>query len=137
MRPLVRLAVPLLAGAVSLVACGGSDDDGGSADGGNDAGSEQSDAGAQLFKIKGCASCHGTGIAPDLDGVYGSEVTLEDGTTITADDAYLHRSIREPGAQRVAGYDVKMPIVNVNDEELAELVAYIRSLGGDGEDTAP
>jgi mono/diheme cytochrome c family protein len=137
MRPLVRLAVPLLAGAVAFVACGG--DDGGNAgdNGGSGSSSAQGEEGEQLFKSKGCASCHGTGIAPELEGVFGSEVELEDGSTVTADDAYLRRSIKEPGAQRVAGYDVKMPAVDVNAEELATLVAYIRHLGGEGEDAAP
>ena len=44
------------------------------------------------------------GVGPKFVGLYGSQVTLDDGSTVVADDAYIRRSITDPDAQRVAGY---------------------------------
>jgi cytochrome c oxidase subunit II len=64
--------------------------------------------GKQLFASDGCAACHSlsgsAGAGPTLKGVASSSVTLADGSTATADDAYLSRSITEPDAQIVKGY---------------------------------
>ena len=106
-------------------ACGGDDDSSGvtlSPDG---------EAGRSVFQSKGCGSCHGTGVGPDLENLYGTDVELDDGTVVVADDAYLRRAITDPGAQKVDGYDVRMPTADVSDEELAQLIAYIRDIGGD------
>jgi cytochrome c oxidase subunit 2 len=129
MGPLLRLVVPFVAGAATLAGCGGD----GSGASGTDSADGGGNGGKTVFTSKGCSSCHGTGIAPDLEGIYGTDVELEDGTTVTVDDAYIERSITDPGAQRVAGYDVKMPSVDLSDGELAALVAYVRELGGGDE----
>jgi len=92
-------------------------------------------AGQALFASLGCAACH-TGvegaIGPPLEGLSGSQVPLEDGTEVTADEAYLRESILNPQAHIVAGYQPIMPSFagRVSEEELAALVAYIQSLGG-------
>ena len=88
--------------------------------------------GEQLAKDRGCQSCHkleGAGIGPTWVGLYGSTVTLDDGSTVVADDAYLHRSIEDPSAQKAAGFDVAMPQIALDPDEIDDLVAYIRSLG--------
>jgi cytochrome c oxidase subunit 2 len=63
--------------------------------------------------------------------VYGSSVRLDDGRTVVADEAYIRESIFNPNAKVVAGYphDV-MPVFEgqVNEEELLQLIAYIKSL---------
>lgn len=123
----------LLASAASiglLAACGG--DDGGGADpGGTEAGAggEAPASGEELFDERGCAGCHRTDVAPDLEGLYMEEVELEDGSTVVADEEYLERSIRDPGADVVDGATVQMPTVSLSDEEIEQLVAYIRDLG--------
>ncbi|MBK9713947.1 MAG: c-type cytochrome [Kouleothrix sp.] len=94
-------------------------------------------AGQRLFAGSGCGGCHvmgGGGAAPSLEGVFGSQVQLEGGQTVTADEAYLRRSILDPQAQVVAGYRPIMPSFRgkLSDQELAQLIAYIRSLGGPG-----
>ena len=80
-----------------------------------------------------CASCHGPegsgGVAPQLAGLYGSQVTLSDGSTVIADDAYIRRSITDPDAQRVEGYTLKMPDTGLDDDEIEVVLAYIRELG--------
>jgi mono/diheme cytochrome c family protein len=128
MPPLGRLLVPMLAGVVAFAACGG-DDDAGGADGGGSL-SADGEAGRAVFDSKNCASCHGTGLGPDLEGIFGTEVELEDGTTATVDEDYLERSITDPSAQKVDGFDVTMPPPDVSDDEVRLLVAYIRDLGG-------
>jgi mono/diheme cytochrome c family protein len=65
--------------------------------------------GKQLYTSDGCAACHSlggsAGAGPTFKGLAGSTVTLTDGSTVTADDAYLSRSITDPDAQIVKGYN--------------------------------
>jgi len=92
----------------------------------------QAATGKQLAGTKGCVSCHtSTGQVsegPTWKGIYGHPVTLTDGTSVTVDDAYLQRSIRDPSAQVVQGFRPGMPTTPVTDEELAALIAYIKAL---------
>lgn len=56
---------------------------------------------------------------------------LEDGTSVVADRDYLYQSIREPGAQIVAGYQNLMPAsvaMEMSDEQIDDVIAYIESL---------
>ena len=90
--------------------------------------------GAQLFQSLGCSGCHGevaSAIAPTLHGVFGSQVKLQSGETVTADEAYVQESILNPQAKIVAGYQPIMPSFSgrVNDQQLSALVAYVKSLG--------
>src|SRR5215471_16910936 len=91
------------------------------------------EAGAKLFRELACNNCHvssGQGRGPSLVGLYGSIVRLEGGATVVADDNYLRESILNPRAKIVAGYKADMPVFQglVNEEQLLELIAYIRSL---------
>ncbi len=80
-----------------------------------------------------CASCHGAdgtgGVGPKFVGLYGSQVTLTDGSTVVADDEYIRRSITDPGAERVEGYTVNMPASDLDDDDIEAVLAYIRELG--------
>jgi hypothetical protein len=58
---------------------------------------------------------------------------LDDGTSVTADDAYLTRSIDDPDAQIVAGFQrgVMSSVIRPGSVDAADtraLVAYIDSL---------
>ena len=91
------------------------------------------EAGQNIAVLKGCTSCHSvddqTKIAPPWRGLYGSEIELNDGTTITVDDAYLIESIKEPNAKIVNGFTRgAMPPISLTDEEIEALVAYIKSV---------
>lgn len=80
----------------------------------------------------GCAGCHtdaDTEIAPTWNGIWGTSVELEDGTTVTVDEAYVRRSIEEPQADIVAGFSASMPVLPMSEEEKSALVDYIESLG--------
>jgi len=90
-------------------------------------------AGEKLFTEKACATCHlpdGKGRAPSLNGVYQAKVLLMDGSTVTADDAYLRESILAPNAKIVAGFQPLMPTFQgqLTEEEILALTAYIKSL---------
>ncbi len=90
-------------------------------------------SGEQLFNQFGCISCHrpdGQGVAPSLVGAFGTEVKLESGGSVVVDDAYVRESIRSPLAKVVAGYEPVMPDFDgqINDQQLTDLVTYIKSL---------
>jgi len=90
-------------------------------------------AGEKLFAEKACSTCHlsnGTGRAPSLNGVYGGTVRLADGSTVTADEAYIRESILYSNAKIVAGYQPLMPSFQgqLTEEQILSLTAYIKSL---------
>jgi len=92
-------------------------------------------SGAALFQQQGCSTCHkldgGKGLGPNLTGVYNSEVALESGGTVLADEEYLRESITNPQTRIVAGYPEIMPTYQgqLSPEELLTLVDYLKSLG--------
>jgi len=94
------------------------------------------EAGKELFEVKlGCASCHEGGAnqrGAHLEGLFGSTVNLSDGQTVKADEEYIRNSILNPSSQVVAGYAPIMPTFKgqVTEEQLMQLVAYIKTLGG-------
>jgi cytochrome c oxidase subunit 2 len=88
--------------------------------------------GKEVAADKGCQSCHGNqgqgGVGPAWQGLAGSDVELDDGTVVAADDRYLRESIVEPDATKVAGYTVSMPSIDLDPSEVDALVAYIEDL---------
>jgi len=98
--------------------------------GGADARVEQ---GRALAQSKGCVACHtidgSARVGPSWKGLYGKTETMTDGSTARVDEDYLRSFIRDPQARQVKGYPPVMPRLEVSDEELAALVAYIQSLG--------
>lgn len=99
-------------------------------------------SGEALFSQQGCETCHkldgSVAIGPSLTGLFGSEVELESGETVTADEEYLRESIINPQAKIVAGYSAVMPTYQgqLSEEEILELVDYLRSLGSEEETAA-
>jgi cytochrome c oxidase subunit 2 len=93
--------------------------------------------GQQIFTNLGCVGCHkndGTGLGPILKGVYNSTVTLADGSTVKADEAYLRESILNSTAKVVKDFNPIMPAYKgqIKDDEVAQLIEYIKSLGSAG-----
>jgi cytochrome c oxidase subunit II len=89
--------------------------------------------GEKIFAELGCATCHRTdtqGRGPNLQGVFGKPVQLEDGRTVTADENYVRECILDPGAKRVKGFQPIMPTFQglVSEEQVNALVAYIKSI---------
>ena len=92
-------------------------------------------SGEKIFAELGCVTCHrndNQGRGPNLQGVFGKPVLLEDGRTVTADENYIRESILDPGAKIVNGYKPVMPTFQglVSEEQLSALVAYVKSLSG-------
>ena len=93
--------------------------------------------GKALSAQKGCISCHTTdgrpSVGPTWKGVYASRVVLDDGTTVTANDAYLTESILHPSAKTVKGFKAgQMETVikenSITPDQVKALVAYIKSV---------
>jgi cytochrome c oxidase subunit 2 len=83
----------------------------------------------------GCAACHssdGSALAgPTWLGVFGISEMLSDGSSVVVDQAYLIKSIRDPGIQIVEGYQNIMPEgigADLTDEQIDDLIAFIESL---------
>jgi cytochrome c oxidase subunit II len=94
--------------------------------------------GEKAFAELGCVTCHRSdtqGRGPNLQGVFGTPVLLEDGRTVTADENYIRESILDPGAKIVKGFKPVMPTFQglVSEEQLNALVAYVKSLSKSGD----
>jgi len=101
---------------------------------GGSTGGTMAQSGAKLFADLTCNTCHlenGQGRGPVLKGIYGKQVLLDNGQTVTADDAYIRESILNPNAKHVAGFQPLMPTFQglVTEEQLLQLIAYVKSLG--------
>lgn len=84
---------------------------------------------------RSCVGCHGRSgeggagnAGPKWIGLYGSTVTLDDGTTVVADREYLIEAIVDPHAKQVAGYRQKMPVDSIPEADVLAIVQYIQEL---------
>jgi len=89
----------------------------------------------QLLTVSnGCVGCHSVTstslpTAPTWFGIYGSQVALADGSTVTVDDAFIRESILDPKAKEVAGFSPTiMPPYTLTDEQIVNIIAYIKTL---------
>lgn len=102
------------------------------ADGEADGGGADGFAVAQTYACVACHSADGsTLVGPSFKGLFGSVVELDDGSSVTADEAYLTESILQPNASIVKGFSPGlMPSFNgiISEQELAEVIEYIKSL---------
>ena len=97
-------------------------------------GDDAVDRGRAIAMDVGCTSCHSTGaddgIGPGWGGIWGTERELDDGTTVVVDEDYLRRSVTDPDAEVVAGWEPIMPRISLSDDELDDVVAYLREVTG-------
>jgi cytochrome c oxidase subunit 2 len=89
--------------------------------------------GAKLFAQHACNTCHrpdSLARGPNLEGLFGQTVRLQDGRTIVADESYIRESIVMPNAKTVMGFQPIMPTFQglISEEGLLQLVAYVKSL---------
>ncbi len=89
--------------------------------------------GEKLFQDLACANCHhlnDKGRCPNLRNLYGTQVSLSDGTHVLFDEGYIRESIMSPSAKVVAGYQPIMPTFQglVTEENVLQLIEYIKSL---------
>ena len=95
-------------------------------------------AGEAVFARLACNTCHktdGTGRGPSLVGQFGQTAKLASGETVVVDESYVRESILTPQAKIVSGYPPIMPTFKglVTEDQLLQLVAYIKSLKLDGQ----
>src|ERR1017187_7353815 len=87
---------------------------------------------SQLLDAKDCLTCHSIdgqeSIGPTLKGIYGRKEKMADGSTITADDAYLREAIVDPDAKIVNGFDGVMPKPELTKKEVDEIIEYLKTL---------
>jgi len=105
--------------------------------GGATAGGSLAQRGEALFTQLACVTCHlpdGSGRGPSLGGLYGSQVTLDSGAVVTADESYLRESILMSQAKTVKGYERLMPTFQglINEDGVAALIEYIKSMQAAG-----
>ena len=87
-------------------------------------------------QVASCVACHTpdgrAGVGPTWQGIYGSEETLADGTTVTVDDAYIRESILEPNIKIVEGFQPNLMPPNfrdtLSDSDIDIIIEYIKSL---------
>lgn len=87
--------------------------------------------GFALYRQFGCSGCHDPGSsvhAPDLRGLLGRRVHLQDGRQLVADEAYIRDSILLPTRDVVAGYAPIMPSFagQIGEEDILAITEYIR-----------
>jgi cytochrome c oxidase subunit 2 len=83
---------------------------------------------------QGCLKCHSVDgtrhIGPTWSDLYGRQERLATGKTIQADEGYLTKSMMDPAADVVAGYQNVMPTYQgkLSPPEAAAIVEFIKSL---------
>jgi cytochrome c oxidase subunit II len=92
--------------------------------------------GERLFTQFGCITCHiadGTGRGPVLEGLYGHPVKLRTGETRVADETFIRQAIVNPNSMPIPNYTPIMPTFQgqINEEQVLQLIAYIKSLGSE------
>ena len=87
------------------------------------------------FQNQGCGSCpsiDGTErVGHSMQGLYGTDRELVDGSIVTADEEYFHEAIVSPRSQVTAGYPDNMPTFyreRLSDREIEALIEYIKEL---------
>jgi cytochrome c oxidase subunit 2 len=94
--------------------------------------------GQDLYTQLACGNCHkneDSVRAPSLVGIYGTRQRLASGGTATIDENFLRQAIRKPQDNLVAGYGQlatmpDYPDTEITEEQVHDLIVYIRSMGG-------
>ncbi|MGA1983500.1 MAG: c-type cytochrome [Acidobacteriaceae bacterium] len=86
----------------------------------------------KLMDEKGCLACHSVdgsaSLGPTFKGAWGSTVHLADGTTRTYDAALFEQKLQNPTAFAVSGYPPVMPPIQLTDDEIKQIEAYLEGL---------
>jgi cytochrome c oxidase subunit II len=90
--------------------------------------------GERLFNRLGCSTCHlpdGSGRGPSLVGVYGKPEKLRSGETRPVDEALIRQAITNPNSVLLPNFAPVMPTFQgqINEEQLLQLISYVKSLG--------
>jgi cytochrome c oxidase subunit II len=92
------------------------------------------DEGRRVASEQGCMKCHSIDgsrhIGPAWNDLYLRQEKLHNGRIVVADEGYLTKSMMDPAAELVAGYQNVMPSYQgrMSPPEVAAVVEYIKSL---------
>jgi cytochrome c oxidase subunit II len=89
--------------------------------------------GERLFASMGCNACHSGNAAargPSLAGVFGSKLTLTNGSQVLVNEAYLRDAILNPSQHVTSGYAPIMPTYQgqISEDGLIDLVEYLKTM---------
>jgi cytochrome c oxidase subunit 2 len=91
--------------------------------------------GFAVLQQKNCLVCHSVDgsekVGVTLKGLYGKKQTVVAAgkeQQATVDEAYLAHAIREPETHKVEGYPPTMPAPSLTDDEIGQVVAYVKGL---------
>lgn len=95
-------------------------------------------AGEAIMRTQGCFACHTTDgtklVGPSYLNLYGSQqVVVRNGqeVTITADDAYIKRSILDPGAEVTRGFPnglMQSYRASVTDADIQKIIEFLKTV---------
>mgnify|MGYP001591023311 FL=1 len=91
--------------------------------------------GLQLIEDEGCTVCHTMDgsplVGPTFKGMFGmKQRVLTDGKEmeITIDEAYIRKSIIEPNADVVKGFEPIMPEISLTESQITWIIEYLKNL---------
>jgi cytochrome c oxidase subunit 2 len=92
--------------------------------------------GERLFASLSCAACHNNrpdARGPNLANVYGAKLTLANGQTQLADEAFIRQAILNPSEHVTQGYAPIMPTYQgqISEDGVIALVEFIKTLNSD------
>jgi mono/diheme cytochrome c family protein len=91
-------------------------------------------AGQQIWSTQGCQGCHtldgSPGVGPTWAGLWMADITLTDGSTVVADEAYISRAIWEPNAEIHEGFQPIMPSYQgvLDENQVRAVIEFIKTL---------
>src|SRR5579862_2576430 len=103
---------------------------------GSTSGSSLAQNGERLFASLSCSACHNTrpdARGPSLANVFGSKLTLANGQTQLADEAFIRDAILNPSQHVTEGFAPIMPTYQgqISEDGVIALVEYIKNLDSD------
>ena len=94
--------------------------------------SPEAQRGRTVANDNGCFACHSTDgsavTGPTWLDLWGGTVELNDGTSRVRDEAYIRKSIIDPGAELVMGWPATMVPAELTEEDLQSLLNYLQTL---------
>jgi cytochrome c oxidase subunit 2 len=97
------------------------------------AAAEPWERGQEIANSFGCAGCHTTTgevtQGPSWLDLFGKTETLNDGTEVLVDEAYVQESILDPSLKLVQDFEAVMPTFStLTDGDIQDIIAYMRTL---------
>jgi cytochrome c oxidase subunit 2 len=97
--------------------------------------------GLGILRNTGCLACHSVDgaklVGPSFKGLWGSQHRVIEGgveKTVTADEAYITKSVYDPDSELVTGYPkglMKSYTGTLSEEDLKTVIEYLKSMNGE------